>query len=411
MESVSDKLKSLGVALGSGHLPKTPPPRESRHPIETIVDGQEDVTPLGNTFYVRNIYPADYRQGRQPIQAVAPSEILMRYCGLDAAISAGLENCVFMDTETSGLSGGSGTFAFMIGLGHFTAEGFRLVQLFLRDPGQEAAFLASLGRFVADFEFVVTFNGKAFDVPLLRARHILNTFESPFQKMAHIDLLPMARKLWRQALPSRALLALEQDVLGFSRTLDDIPGCEVPQIYFDYLRSGDATALNGVFYHNAMDIISLAALFNHINQLMCAPYVPEVYTALELAAVGRIYEDLGMADVALALYQASLAKKPPATYLQEYLLRGANLLKRYARWEEALAHWLEASRSGNIAAMIELAKYHEHHRRDYSEAIKWTQTALDSLCCNGFSSAIRNQVMSDLQHRLERLHRKRTQPR
>jgi uncharacterized protein len=158
-----------------------------------------------------------------------------------------------------------------LGLVSVLKQVFRLIQLFMRDPGQEQALLASLARILAPFKVIVTFNGRGFDVPLMKARHVMNGIPHPFDNLEHIDLLPVARKLWRNRLPSRALKSLEVDILQLPRTAEEVPGYLIPEMYFDYLRSGDARPLSGIFYHNGMDILSLAALFNFVNDLLVDP--------------------------------------------------------------------------------------------------------------------------------------------
>jgi uncharacterized protein YprB with RNaseH-like and TPR domain len=169
------------------------------------------------------------------------------------------ERLVFLDTETTGLAGGTGTCAFLIGLGTVEGTGFAVRQFFLRDYVEEKAALEALAAALAGCEGLVTFNGKAFDVPLLETRYTLSRLPSPFSRLLHLDMLHPARKLWKLRLESCKLTHLERHVLGIERE-GDVPGSDIPGIYFDYLRTGDARGLQPVFYHNALDIITLAAL-------------------------------------------------------------------------------------------------------------------------------------------------------
>jgi uncharacterized protein len=306
MESLSDKLKSLGVTVGAHNLPP-PKPVKKGHPIESVVQGDFDCTPFGDTFVVTQDYAGDYQHGIMTLCSSVDPTILNECCRCNIVEDVGLDRYIFLDTETSGLSGGTGTYAFLIGLGYRTANGFRLVQLFMRDPGHETALLASLARFIDSFEVVVTFNGKLFDIPLLNARHIMNSYPSPFGEMQHVDLLPVARKLWRNRLPSRALKSLETDILNLPRTDEEVPGWLIPQLYFDYLRSGDARPLAGILYHNAMDILSLAALFNFVSDILMDPSDTRLLDSLDIAAIARIYEEMGRHEKAIALYERSRA--------------------------------------------------------------------------------------------------------
>ena len=169
------------------------------------------------------------------------------------------ERLVYLDTETTGLAGGTGTCAFLIGIGTLEGTQFVVRQFFLRDYPEEKAILHALAEILGGFDGLVTYNGKTFDIPLLETRYALARQKSPFGRMLHLDALHPARRLWRLRLESCKLQDLESAVLGIERE-GDIPGSEIPAIYFDYLREGDARGLQPVFHHNALDIMTLAAI-------------------------------------------------------------------------------------------------------------------------------------------------------
>jgi hypothetical protein len=168
----------------------------------------------------------------------------------------------------------------------YEADGFRLIQQFMRDPAEEPAHLACLLTLLEGCESLVTFNGKAFDVPLLQSRYITNGEYFPFHSSIHLDLLPLARKLWKDRLPSRALGYLEEQILGVVRNQEDVPGWLIPSLYFDYLRSGDARPLKSVFYHNAIDVLSMAALLVHISTLLENPRLTRLIAG-DLLSIGK----------------------------------------------------------------------------------------------------------------------------
>jgi hypothetical protein len=174
---------------------------------------------------------------------------------------------LFIDTETSGLSGGAGTFAFLIGIGRFKEDGFLLEQLIIRDPSEEMAMLLHLADMIKPDTIFVSFNGKSFDIPLVQNRLVLNKLPVFLRDLAHVDILHISRKLWRKTLPSCTLKDLEVAILGFPRSSEDVPGWMIPDIYFEYLRTNDPAWLSDVIYHNAQDIVSLAALMIHISRL------------------------------------------------------------------------------------------------------------------------------------------------
>jgi uncharacterized protein YprB with RNaseH-like and TPR domain len=270
MPSLSEKLKALGVNLGTDGL--SPPSRTTKYPIEKIIDGQELNTPLGQTFVVEHTYQSDPRSKDVPLTFSASLSNLSILIDDPNLVRYKAGSFAFLDTETSGLAGGTGTYAFMIGIGKFVEEGFRLSQFFMRDPIEEPAQLAAVLGALDGCKVLVTYNGKSFDVPLLNTRFITNGEPPPLKSFADIDLLHLARRFWRDRLQSRTLGSIEENILGVVRTEEDIPGWMVPTIYFEYIKTGDARPLSNVFYHNAMDILSLATLLNHVSIILDDPH-------------------------------------------------------------------------------------------------------------------------------------------
>jgi uncharacterized protein len=403
MESLSDKLKSLGVRVGANNITPVKPAR-NEFPIEEVIQGVDFKTTLGNTFMVEQLFPFDFHQGTESIFFNNISlDVLARWAHKPHISLKKPDQFIFLDTETSGLSGGTGTFIFMIGLGYQSDDGFHLVQLFMRDPGQETAFLAALNHFINSFGVVVTFNGKSFDVPLLNTRHVLNGFTSPFTEMDHIDILPLARRIWRNRLSNRALSNLEIEILGVERNQAEVPGWMIPELYFEYLRSGDARPLAGIFYHNANDILSLAGLFYYLTRMLNDPSADPALPGLDIAALARLYEELNDLITATQLYERSLDQGLPKIFYLETLNRFASLYRRQGNWDSAIYLWKKAADQQQIEACVELAKYYEHNQRDYVEAIKWTQFALEIALRSEINPFERKKYMGELNKRLERL--------
>lgn len=404
MSSLTEKLKSLGVKVGAGDLP--PPRPRDPYPIERIVSGNYHTTPPGEVFAVEKWYPLEHRQGSVSLNVTASLKLIGEWAGEPRL--AEIDSCAFafLDTETTGLSGGTGTFAFLVGIGRFEEEGFHLAQFFMRDPAEELALLAAVTQFLDPCQALVTFNGKAFDVPLLNARYITNAEVPPMTSSAHVDLLPLARRLWRDRLPSRALGYLEQHILGAIRTEEDVPGWLIPSLYFDYLRNGDARPLKSVFYHNAMDVLSLAALLGHMAELIQATDPEGETHATDVVAVAKLHEDLGHLEMAAQLYEHGLARNLPDEVHWEVIRRLSLLLKRRGDWAAAVPLWHQAAHGRQLYACVELAKYHEHTMRDYRQAAEWTQTAIAQIETSELSHAARQRWLAELEHRLARLRRK-----
>ncbi len=401
MPSLTERLKSLGVKVGAHGLP-TPHPRSS-WPIEDVVPGRFQDTPGGSAFLVEASYPSEYIHGVIQLGLSLPPNIIAAWAGNPTIAAHDKSAFAFLDTETSGLAGGTGTYAFMVGAGRYTAQGFQLVQFFMRDPLEEPALLLALEQFLAPCRTLVTFNGKSFDVPLLNTRYILQGWKSPFTDLAHIDLLHLSRRLWRDRLPSRTLSNLEVQILGAHRSEEEVPGWMIPQMYFEYLRDGDARPLRRVFYHNAMDVVSMAALLNHTTFLLEDPANFPAIQAFELAAAARLYTELGQIARAIPLFQHCLKSDPPVDLFLDTSERLALIYKRQGDYLSAIPIWESAAQSGGVFAFSELAKYYEHHAQEYLQAIRWTQSALTLLLQPGFPPELRFEWQKEFEHRLERL--------
>ncbi|MBI5935237.1 MAG: ribonuclease H-like domain-containing protein [Chloroflexi bacterium] len=402
-KSLADKLKALGVKVGTADL--FPPNRGDRggFPIHTIVPGGYRQTARGEAFVSEQTFGADYRHGVQPLTILHPLETIATWAR-DPQISLfPLSSFAFLDTETSGMAGGTGTYAFMVGVGRFEGDDFRLAQFFLRDPSEEPAMLEALIEFLAPCKALVTFNGKAFDAPLLSTRYKLHEIPSPIKEFSHLDLLPLARRLWRDRLPSRALKYLEENILGLPRSAEEVPGYEIPWLYFDYLRTGDATPLKGVFYHNAMDVVAMAALLSHMAAMLHDPFNGNVQHGLDFIALGKLFEDMRQWDLAARLFEHGLAHELSEADFGAAVERLSHLQKRRGDINEAVRLWEQAAAQGHIYAHVELAKHFEHRVRDLDDALRWTKSALELAKESELPAYVKKHWKQELDHRLARL--------
>ena len=402
-KSVADKLKSLGVNSGASHLA---PPKVDTYSIDSVVAGAFHPTPRGDVFIAEQTYPTDYVYGSSPLLSSVPLSFISQWAKAPEISNLPLSKFAFLDTETSGLSGGTGTYAFLVGVARFTDDKFVLQQFFMRDPAEEPALLEGLASFLAPCEVLVTFNGKAFDAPLLTTRYKLHYIPVPYQAYAHLDLLPLARRLWRDRLASRALKYLEEHILGLKRSSEEVPGYEIPWLYFDYLRTGDARPLAGVFYHNAMDVVAMAALLAHMNEMLQNPYDGKVQHGLDFVALGKLFEDLGHWDEAARLFERGLESPLNESDFGLAVKRLSILQKKRGDMEEAIRLWESAAEQGHLYAFIELSKYYEHKTRDIKTALKWTKAARKQVERSELPAYIREYWVNELEHRLERLQQK-----
>jgi len=313
-------------------------------------------------------------------------------------------NAVFLDTETTGLGLGVGTYVFLVGAGYVHAGTFQVKQFFLAGPQTETSFLDELDAFLRQFSAIVTFNGKAFDWPLLENRFVLHRREPPLRDPLHVDLLHPARRLWKRRLESCALSSLEAHILGVERTEQDVPGYLIPQLYFDYLSGGDRRTLDPVFYHNLQDVLSLASLSMHIDRVVGDPHGGAVSHGADYASLGRAYERAGDLDRAMECYEEALHRLPAGAERRETLIGLAGLQKRERRWDGAHLCWqqlLDEGGEGALFARVELAKYAEHVERDFMQAIDHVQHALEM--AEDRDTTLPGASRRDLEHRLGRL--------
>lgn len=393
------RLERLVAAASRRERTASPPPP----PLEELVAGMRVETERGEFFLVESSVHLDERHGDVPlsrIHAIEPDTV-----GVLTADSE-LERCdlrraVFLDTETTGLAGGAGTAAFLIGVGFVDGERFRVRQYFMRDYHEEGALLRALAAELERFDLLVTFNGKMFDVPLLDARFRLNRDRFPLSGAAHFDLLHPARRLWKARLESCRLQSLEANLLGLRRH-GDIPGDEIPHVYFDWVRRRDARLLARVFEHNRQDIVSLAALAVLACQWLeesraCDPR--DVFSLGRVLERGRRYER-SEACYQRALAQGSAEVRGPA------LLRLGWRAKRRGEHERAAQLWAEAGEAGEVEGWRELAMYHEHRSRDLARALAAVERGLRLL--EGRTPRDRRAFhqAEAFERRLRRLHRK-----
>jgi len=296
------------------------------------------------------------------------------------------EKWLFLDTETTGLAGGTGTYAFLIGLAWWDARGLQVEQFFMRDFAEEHSLLQELSQRVAERPVLVTFNGKSFDWPLLENRFTMTRSIAVPKLAAHLDLLHPARALWKLRLGSVRLVELERYVLdaprlGWHRE-DDVASALIPQYYFDYLRGGSVEPLVAVVRHNQMDLRGLAALFCKINALLSEPASGAMQIeSLDLFGLSRFLQRRGDSDRAHSACAQALAIGLPAEIRPKARRELALMAKRHGDHASAAVLWHEivADLQDGVQACERLAIHYEHHVKDFSRATEFAQLALVKL--------------------------------
>jgi uncharacterized protein YprB with RNaseH-like and TPR domain len=298
---------------------------------------------------------------------VWPLHLLPRLLGiLPEHRDIAAEDLLFLDTETTGLAGGTGTLVFLLGVAQIQGQALVIRQYLLTRFAGECALLEGAGLWAERIDGVVTYNGKSFDIPLLNARCRLAEIDDRLEGVRHIDLLYPVRRAFKGRWVDCSLNTAERKLLKFYRN-DDLPGAEAPQAWFDFIQRSDPGRLPAVLRHNYYDLLSLAALLPAISRVY---QVPEVMAA-DTHGVARAYIKHKEERVALKLLQEGRARLS-----DEGLLELARLLKRDRSWETAREIWLELAVRGNNQAIEELAKYHEHIVKDYNTALQYANRLL-----------------------------------
>ena len=413
--------------------------------LATLVPGRELENHAGVCYVRSQRLPLSTPHGPRPLGELfhhCPSLFAKLHPQHNLSSARGFRRAAFIDTETTGLGGGAGVYCFMVGVGLFEgAEAdeeprgvdgaaapthFTVHQLFMRNPAEEPALLVALLDLLAGRDLLVTFNGRTFDLPLLRTRlrqnrRALDGLELPLlaEGAPHFDLLHPARRLWRRRLQSCRLINLERQILRRERSGDDVPSHLIPLLYTQFVRDADARPLRGIFYHNHEDIVSMVAL----AERLCAAFAPLGETNLETNEADDCVEVQGLDWVGLGIcyeeqeawaqaeraYRRGLAATVAASDRADLYARLGRLLKRQARWAEATELWqlwLTSVPGIDPTPYVELAKYCEWQTRDLEQAAMWTGWALHSLhSAPPYQRAI--GPIRELEHRLARIERKR----
>ncbi len=332
--------------------------------------------PTGKLMVVDRTYEGMLPHGDFSLSEIygVPGAVLASLSGIPDFEDFHPDETVFFDTETTGLAGGTGTCVFLIGAGYFEKSCFRIRQFFLPGFDSEEAFLECFSEWLTGsgeaprFRFLVSFNGKSYDLNLLDSRFTLQRLRPVHRDLHHLDLLHPSRLLWKQRLGSCALQALERAVLGVHRQ-DDVPSALIPRIYFDYLQWGRYQLFRPVFEHNRLDLLSLVTLLSVISQSL---QEPSGRLHVDPVAAARFYARRGQPQQAVTLLESVAAQDEWREGRLDLLAEMARLRRRLGDNERALALWNELIHGypdPPLEAFEEAAKILEHDRKDYEAAL------------------------------------------
>ncbi len=367
--------------------------------LDQVLRGEWYRTPDGDCLVVERRYPISHPRGPVPLGHVlyARPSVLWDAARVPHLKDLDTRKLLFLDTETTGLSGGTGTYVFLVGVGFFSPDGTQAIirQYFMPDVSAERGMLCALNDLFCEFGAVVTFNGKSFDWPLLETRYTYSRLRCVLRDPPHLDMLGPSRRLWKERLPSCSLDMLEAHVLGIDRGFD-VPGWRIPSLYFQYLRAGHPGHVLPVFSHNEQDLLTLMALTGHVGHILDRPDEVDLQAA-EWLGLGKLYEDLGRYHDSLRAYERGL-ELGPSSDLRTTALRRLSYLYRYLQQrDEAVAIWSRLAAEGThlMFPYLELAKHYEHRVRDYRAAEHFTLLAMQRA-----RTAVER---AELEHRLNRV--------
>ncbi len=317
-----------------------------------------------------------------------------------------LSSALFIDLETTGLSGGTGVIPFNVGMGYYRDGKFWVAQYFLGDLSEEERMIKELNQFFKDmkFESVVTYNGKAFDVPLLETRFIMHRVPFDLAGLPHLDFLFPARSLWRHKHESCRLSHLAYEVVETYRD-EDIPSAEIPWRYFQYLQTGNYDLIEPILYHNAEDILSLLGVVIIGASIFSEGMEELIPDSMDFFGAGKVMERLGNGEEAVRFFSKALEGELPEEVGLSTRRRLSLQFKRNEKWESAVLLWEEMAAANDpsydlLFSLRELSMYYEHRKKEHKKALRYAEEGF--VVSRGFSS----RYEEDFSHRRERLKQK-----
>ncbi|WP_127491275.1 ribonuclease H-like domain-containing protein [Paenibacillus glycanilyticus] len=427
MSSLRDKMNRLRgssspassseEAAAAVQAPEPPPAANTDH-LETLSEEWSSMgvkllhNEAGSFLMRRLVYPAGHQHGIHCL-----GELPSASAGLRAfhEVPIDAEQLLYLDLETTGLGVGTGNVPFMVGLAYWSGSDLIVEQAVIRHPAEERAMLFYLNGKLGGYRYLVSYNGKTFDWPVMQTRFILHGYNRKLWEPLHLDFLHPSRSIWKNTLASLRLSHVEEERLGIER-IDDVPGSLAPQLYFQFLADGDPEPLRGVYQHNEIDMLSLVCLsirFGHLlNGNTEGGYqLPMPAESEELIRTGLWLEKMGHAGRAELMFEAALScERTAAATLNMLAARD----KKAGNWQRAVLLWQKAviqsvqHGSAGLSASIELAMYYEHKLKDYDSALSYVSEALELALIDplGRRDAKRRAEIEGLRKRRERLLRK-----
>lgn len=340
---------------------------------ESLLPGAVRDTSLGEIWCNRERYPGYFHGNTEVNLYLSAGNALATFAKDQRLSELPPEGALFIDTETTGLSSGAGTLPFLVGCGFFDDGVFVVEQYFCREPSEEPAQLEALAERLAQARYLVSFNGKSFDMPLINTRYIINKMKNPGYNLPHLDLLHVCRRIFKRRLNDRSLQNLERVILGFTRE-GDIPGALIPEAYRDYLFGHGEDQIAAILEHNLLDIVALAALGGVLDQIYNDP-----------EAVADVADHLGLAKEAFGAGETDIGNMHldaaedggPGDDRRMALHMKAKAALRRKAFSDAAESYLKivAEDSADLDAHLQLSKIYEHRVKEFDKALHHAKAA------------------------------------
>ena len=404
MNELLRKLKDSGLILDNAQINKNPA-KNTKYRLEDIFHGRWDCNESGEVFIMHEVFPFGQKHGSITISKTINSAAFFPFENMPSNREAKINETVFFDIETSSLSFGAGSFVFLIGISHFSEIGLETSLLLIDHPSAEKALLKRFNNEIGKFGIVCSYNGKTFDAPFIRNRYSLYRVDNILETKYHIDLLTYARRLWKLRIDSCKLSHVEATILHLKRDDGEIPGWMVPQVFFDFLNEQDPHLLEGILYHNKIDVISLAALYQHMSELLTSPVGNDRLDPRDCFSLAKLHESSGEYNEAKYFYQLGLNANKDKELAKKYYWNFGMLLKRIGDYSDAVQYWEKSAAKGGINACVELAKFYEHKCKDYNQALRWAAKAREIISIKNLETDDTRQKLQ-LDYRIDRINRK-----
>lgn len=380
-------LKAKLDALGRSR--PAPPPQ---------IDTAAPASSAPSCLVVRKEYPLDMSEAGASLARgrMLPMEEVSVLCRTELPSGLSVNDILFLDTETTGLAGGTGVVAFLVGLGWYEGDVFVMEQYFMEDYDREEDMLERVCARVRSHRVLASFNGKTFDVPLLESRAIMHRKRLGADGLPHLDLLHACRRLLHRRLERCNFSGIEEALLDFTR-VGDVPGSMIPDLYFAYLKNRDMTAMEQVMEHNRMDVVHMPRMLECLCSMLRRPECLEFVE--DTLSCGILFERNGDLPRACACYEAI------AGCNTEAITRLSMIKKRAGDYDGAMELWRDMVRRrvGGAFAYVEAAKAYEHYYKDPGKALHATEVCMRRLREMGI---LHGDTMAELEHRRARLLRK-----